>query len=68
MSTFIAAFVLFGLAVCGLALGVLAGRSPLRGSCGGLRRITGEQGDPCVCERPCPRKQRELDRQRSRER
>lgn len=33
--TFIATFFVFLLAVAGLALGVLAGREPLRGSCGG---------------------------------
>ncbi|HSN73383.1 MAG TPA: (Na+)-NQR maturation NqrM [Steroidobacteraceae bacterium] len=66
MTTFIAAFVLFALAVLGLALGVIAGREPLRGSCGGLRRITGST-EPCACETPCPRRRRELERQRERE-
>ena len=63
VAAFIAAFLVFLLAVAGLALGVLLGRAPLRGSCGGLRRVTTE---PCACERPCPRKQRELDRQEAR--
>lgn len=32
---FLATFLIFLLAVTGLAVGVLAGREPLRGSCGG---------------------------------
>ena len=32
---FLVTFLVFLLAVTGLALGVLAGREPLRGSCGG---------------------------------
>jgi hypothetical protein len=34
MGVFLAAILVFGLAVVGLALGVLLGRKPLRGSCG----------------------------------
>ncbi len=66
MATFIATFVLFALAILGLALGVIAGREPLRGSCGGLRRFAGSK-EPCACERPCPKRLRELERQRLRE-
>lgn len=36
MGTFVLTFVIFLLAGGGLALGVLFGRAPLRGSCGGL--------------------------------
>lgn len=34
--TFIIAFFLILLAIAGLALGVICGRAPLKGSCGGL--------------------------------
>jgi hypothetical protein len=61
MGTFLAALLLFALAFAGLALGVMLGRDPLRGSCGGLRKL-GLEGD-CACESPCPRRRRELDRQ-----
>ena len=36
MLTFVLAAIVSILAVLGLALGVLAGRAPIRGSCGGL--------------------------------
>ena len=36
MKTLLAAFVISLLAIAGLAIGVLAGRGPLKGSCGGL--------------------------------
>lgn len=36
MLTFILAALLSGLAIAGLAVGLLFGRAPIRGSCGGL--------------------------------
>jgi hypothetical protein len=60
VSTFVAALLVFGLAFAGLALGVLLGREPLRGSCGGLRKLGIEKD--CSCEAPCPRRRRELER------
>jgi hypothetical protein len=36
------------------------GREPVRGSCGGLRKIG--LADDCSCESPCPRRRRELER------
>ena len=60
MSTFLATLLVFGLAFAGLALGVLLGREPLRGSCGGLRKLGLEQD--CSCEAPCRRRRRELER------
>lgn len=60
MSTFFATLLVFGLAFAGLALGVLLGREPIRGSCGGLRKFGIEKD--CSCEAPCPRRRRELER------
>jgi len=45
MSTFVFAFVVFLLAFLGLGLGLLLGRSPLKGSCGGLGSIPGIKPD-----------------------
>ena len=64
MDTFLATLLLFGLAFAGLTLGLLFGRDPIRGSCGGLRKL-GLEGD-CSCESPCPRRRRELERRAAR--
>ena len=48
METFILAFILILLAVAGLAVGVMFGRAPIKGSCGGLSCA----GDgACACGR-----------------
>ncbi len=65
MSAFLATFLIFLLAVLGLATGLLTGRGPIRGSCGGIARITGEPPQ-CGCSEPCPRRRRELERQAAR--
>ena len=41
MATFLLSFLLILLALAGLGLGVLRGRRPLAGSCGGLACIRG---------------------------
>lgn len=46
MSVFLASFALFLLSALALGLGLLLGRSPVRGSCGGLNRIKGLE-DAC---------------------
>lgn len=61
MTVFVASFVVFSLAFTGLALGLLAGREGIRGSCGGLnnpggcglcgRGASGTRGD-------CPKRKR----------
>ena len=54
MTTFLLAFVLVALAVLGMAAGVLLGREPIAGSCGGLGN-----GKACAaCTRPCRRRRR----------
>ena len=54
-----AAFVAFLLMVLFLGLGLLTGRGAVEGSCGGLRRLTGD----CAgnCKRVCPRRERRQD-------
>ncbi len=39
MVVFLSALVVFGLAVSAMAVGVMAGRAPIKGSCGGLSCI-----------------------------
>lgn len=54
---YLLAFLIMSLVVLGMAIGAIAGRGPLKGSCGGLAAagIGGEceicGGDPARCER-----------------
>lgn len=52
MSTFIAAFVLLLIIVAAMAVGVMFGRSAIKGSCGGLNQIGlgGSCGGACSLE------------------
>ena len=47
MATFLLAFVIFGTSLAGLALGVMTGRGPIRGSCGELACRTGAECSAC---------------------
>lgn len=51
MATFLLTLLLTGLAVAGLAVGLLAGRKPIAGSCGGLA-CAGLSCDTCPNRRP----------------
>lgn len=52
MTTFIAAFVVLLLIVAGMAIGVLFGRSSIKGSCGGLNQVglSGSCGGACSAQ------------------
>lgn len=58
MTEFIIAFVIVSLAVAGMAIGVLMGRRPISGSCGGLNNIPGLECG--ICSTPCEKKRRAL--------
>jgi len=52
--TLMMSFVIIALAVTGMAIGVIAGRDPIKGSCGGLN------GGGCeLCSGKCRRKSEE---------
>ena len=63
MTVFVASFVVFSLAFAGLAVGLLAGRGGIRGSCGGLNQPGGcglcGRGDSGAHDE-CPRRKREV--------
>lgn len=61
MTTFLIAFVVFALAIAGLAIGVIISNKRITGSCGGLNLIDG-QNQCTVCGAPV----REDDRLRGR--
>ena len=56
----LASILVFALAVAGLGLGLLRGRPPVQGSCGGLNNIPGIESD-CNgrCRQPCRRSRNE---------
>jgi hypothetical protein len=54
MTVFVLSFAVIVLAMLGLAAGVLLGRGPIAGSCGGLG-----QGNACAaCTSPCSKRRR----------
>lgn len=44
MTTILATFVILLLVMAGMAVGVLFGRAPIKGSCGGISQMTGSTG------------------------
>ncbi len=56
MATVVASFVVLVLVVAGMAIGVMMGRKPLKGSCGGMSSGTADSGcslcggNPNKCE------------------
>lgn len=61
LSLFIISFVVILLVVVGMAVGVMNGREPIKGSCGGLNRLGMRDGEcpicgdnPALCESESP--------------
>ena len=54
LTTLMLSFVIVGLAVTGMAIGVMAGRAPIKGSCGGLN---GGKCELCSGSGRCKRKE-----------
>ena len=56
MTLFLVSFVLIALVMAGMAIGVMAGRGPLKGSCGGMGALGIDTacdicgGNPQLCE------------------
>lgn len=51
--TFLAVAAIFGIAVTGMAVGVIFSNRRLRGTCGGLNNMPGVEGSPCdLCQTP----------------
>lgn len=65
MSTFILAIIVVGILFAAMAIGVIFGRKPIAGSCGGL----GAVGLECEggCEKPCPERLARMKAQAERE-
>jgi len=52
MTIFLVTFLVIGVGILAMAVGVLVGRRPIGGSCGGLERL-GLECD-AGCDKPCP--------------
>lgn len=56
MTTVIASFVVLALIIAGMAIGVIMGRAPIKGTCGGLNNGSADSGcslcggNPSKCE------------------
>ncbi|BBB26086.1 (Na+)-NQR maturation NqrM [Amphritea japonica] len=48
MATMVLSFVVLGLVIIGMAVGVIMGRKPIAGSCGGLANV-GIEGKCSIC-------------------
>lgn len=49
LTTFLVAFAAILLVILFMAVGVMAGREPIKGSCGGLNKVGVRDGDCPVC-------------------
>jgi len=54
MTIYLITFLIMGLAILGMAVGVIAGRKPIAGSCGGMAKL-GLECD-AGCDKPCPKR------------
>lgn len=57
MEIFLISFIVMIIAVAGMAVGVMLGRRPIKGSCGGLNTIAGVE---CACSTPCEKRAAKL--------
>ena len=49
MGLFLTVFSVFAVLIALMAVGVMMGRRPISGSCGGIGRINGEDGECAIC-------------------
>lgn len=54
MQDFILTLILVSLSVVGMAIGVILSNKKLKGSCGGLGQVLGEDCDFCESRDECP--------------
>lgn len=56
MTIFLITFAVFLLAFAGLAISWFFNKATLKGSCGGIANLMGEDGKPCGCKKPCEKR------------
>ncbi|MFP6766418.1 MAG: FAD:protein FMN transferase [Planctomycetaceae bacterium] len=63
--TVLAAGIVFAIALAGMAVGVIFSNKRIRGSCGGLANLSGQEASSCdVCETPSPECRQKMDEAR----
>jgi len=61
LRTFVAAGIIFVIALTGMAVGVIFSNRRIKGSCGGLANMPGQEGSACdLCENPAEECQQEI--------
>lgn len=64
MALFLVTFLIMALAVAGMAVGVMFGRNPIAGSCGGLNAVDAS-GACTACSRPCRQRRKVMAKVRA---
>ncbi len=60
MQIFLLTFIIFGLAMFGLAIGWLLNAKALKGSCGGISSLPGMASHKCSCSNPCEKRKAQM--------
>jgi len=60
LEIFIMTFVILLIVVVAMAVGVIFGRSPIKGSCGGINNIDGLDSACDFCSEPCEKRKQIL--------
>ncbi|CAA6825004.1 MAG: Unknown protein [uncultured Thiotrichaceae bacterium] len=60
MQIFLLTFIIFGLAMFGLAIGWLFNEKVLKGSCGGVSSLPGMENHKCSCSNPCEKRKAQM--------
>ncbi|MEZ5536416.1 MAG: (Na+)-NQR maturation NqrM [Thiolinea sp.] len=63
MQVFFLTFIIFGLAMFGLAIGWLFNQRALKGSCGGVSAVPGMEDHQCSCSSPCEKRKERMRRE-----
>lgn len=60
MQIFLISFLVMGIAVAAMAVGVIFSNRAIKGSCGGIANVPGMEGHECKCNNPCENKKKRM--------
>ncbi|TXH66941.1 MAG: (Na+)-NQR maturation NqrM [Thiothrix sp.] len=61
MLVFVIAFAVFLVAFAALSITWFFNRETIKGSCGGLASLLGDEGKQCGCKKPCEKRLKQLE-------